>query len=57
MYRRLIDEEGFRRLGRRPGVGLHFVGTELVEVLSDRPRTGYRVEPGSETRLEPRVLG
>jgi peptidase E len=58
VYRRLIDEEGFPPgYAADSGVGLHFVGTELVEVLSDRPEgTGYRVEPGSEARLEPRVL-
>jgi dipeptidase E len=57
-YRRLIDEEGFP-----PGyaadaqVGLHFVGTELVEVLSvDPDKTGFRVEPGTETRLDPRIV-
>ena len=58
VYRRLIDEEGFPPgYAADNGVGLHFVGTELVEVLSDRAEgTGYRVEPGCETRLEPRVL-
>ena len=36
---------------------LHFVGTELLEVVSTRPEArAYRVEPGSETPLEPRVL-
>jgi len=44
------------------GVGLHYRGTELAEVVSDRPgAAAYRVEPdGSggavETRLEPRLL-
>ena len=39
-------------------VGLHYVGTELKEAVS--PREGsraYRVEPGSETPIEPRILG
>ena len=36
---------------------LHFVGTELLEVVSTRPEArAYRVEPGSETPLEPRLL-
>ncbi len=36
---------------------LHFVGTELLEVVSTRPGAcAYRVEPGSETPLEPRLL-
>jgi peptidase E len=45
------------------GVGLHYVGTELHEVLSDRDDVyGYRVERNddgsvTETRLEPRKLG
>jgi len=39
------------------GVGLHFVGTELVEVISVRPSgRAYRVEPGQETPLKPRPL-
>jgi dipeptidase E len=59
VYRRLVDEEGFPPgYAADSGVGLHFVGTELVEVLSDRADgTGYRVEPGVEERFEPRVLG
>jgi peptidase E len=39
-------------------VGLHYMGTELREAVS--PREGsraYRVEPGSETPIEPRILG
>ncbi|MDX6257263.1 MAG: hypothetical protein QOJ11_3597 [Frankiales bacterium] len=45
------------------GVGLHYVGTELYEVVSDRDEVfGYRVERGAdgmvtETVLEPRRLG
>jgi dipeptidase E len=36
---------------------LHFVGTELREVVSARPGArGYRVEPGAETPLETRLL-
>jgi dipeptidase E len=39
------------------GVGLHFAGTELAEVISDREgATGYRVEPGSETPLPARIV-
>ena len=58
MYRRLIDEEGFPPgYAADSGVALHFVGTELIEVLSDDDaKSGYRVEPGSETRLEPRLV-
>jgi peptidase E len=45
------------------GVGLHYVGTELYEVVSDRDEVfGYRVERAAdgmvtETVLEPRRLG
>jgi hypothetical protein len=44
------------------GVGLVYRGTELAEVVADRPgRAAYRVERGPdgtavETRLEPRLL-
>jgi dipeptidase E len=58
VYRRLIDEEGFPPgYAADSGVGLHFAGTELVEVLSDRDgATGYRVEPGSESPLPTRLV-
>ncbi len=39
-------------------VGLHFVGRELKEAVSAREGSrAYRVEPGSETPIEPRFLG
>jgi len=43
------------------GVGLHYVGTELVEAVADRPgASAWRVERGPdgavETRIEPRLL-
>jgi len=39
-------------------VALHYVGTELKEVVAARDvARAYRVEPGRETPLEPRVLG
>jgi peptidase E len=39
------------------GVGLHFAGTELAEVVSCRPAArAYRVEPAGETPLETRAL-
>jgi len=39
------------------GVGLHFVGTELVEVISPREgATGYRVERGVEIPLPARSV-
>jgi peptidase E len=40
------------------GVALHFVGTELAEVLTvEEGATAYRVEAGSETPLPARLLG
>ena len=39
-------------------VALHYFGTELHEVVAARPDArAYRVEPGNETALKPRVLG
>jgi dipeptidase E len=39
------------------GVGIHFAGTELAEVVSVREgATAYRVGPEGETALEPRRL-
>jgi peptidase E len=40
------------------GVGLHYLGTELREVVSAREDAcAYRVEAGNETPIEPRALG
>ena len=56
-YRALVDE------GFPPGhaadddAALHFVGTELREVVSARAgATGYRVEPDTELPLDARSL-
>jgi peptidase E len=39
------------------GAALHFAGTDLVEVVASRPGArAYRVEQGSETALEARML-
>jgi dipeptidase E len=39
------------------GAALHFVGTDLHEVIAVTPDARvYRVEPGSETPIEPRLL-
>ena len=39
------------------GVALHFAGTELAEAVTIRPEgRAYRVEPGSETPIEARLL-
>jgi dipeptidase E len=40
------------------GVGLHFEGTELAEVVTCRPgAAAYRVTADGEERIEPRLLG
>ncbi|MEP6910157.1 MAG: peptidase E [Actinomycetota bacterium] len=40
------------------GVGLHFVGRGLREVVTTRDDGfAYRVEPGNETPVQPRILG
>jgi peptidase E len=57
-YRRLIDEEGFPPgIAVDSGVALKYVDGELVEVVSPRQgATAYRVERGSETPLDARVV-
>jgi peptidase E len=56
-YRELVDD-GFRPgWAADDGVALHFVGNELAEAVTIRPEArAYRVEPGSETPVEARLL-
>ena len=56
-YRELIDG-GFREgIAADDGVGLHYVGTELVEAVTCRPgAAAYRVTRDGEERLETREL-
>jgi dipeptidase E len=57
MYRRMVDEGFPPGYAADDGVGLHFVGSKLVEVvLSREGATAYRVEPGSERPLTARVI-
>jgi len=57
VYRRLVGEGFPPGYAAGDGAALHFVGTELNEVVGTTPgSSAYRVEPGSETRLEPRML-
>lgn len=57
VYRRLVDEGFSTGYAADDGAALHFVGTELREVVASLPDAkGYRVEPGSETPIEPRLL-
>ncbi len=57
MYRKLVDEGFAPGYAADDGVALHFVGTELREVVASQPGAwAYRVEPGVETPIEPRQL-
>jgi dipeptidase E len=57
VYRRLVDDGFPPGYAADDGVGLHFAGTELLEVVTVREGArAYRVEPGSETPLEARLL-
>jgi peptidase E len=56
-YRELVDNGLLDGLAADDGVGLHFTGTELVEVVTCRPgAAAYRVTGSGEERLEPRQL-
>jgi dipeptidase E len=56
-YRELVDAGLAAGLAADDGVGLHFVGTELDEVVTCRPEAAaYRVTRSGEERLEPRQL-
>jgi dipeptidase E len=56
-YRELIDGGLPVGIAADDGVGLHYEGTELVEIVTCRPgAAAYRVDASGETLLEPRVL-
>jgi dipeptidase E len=53
-YRALVDDGLPEGLAADDGVGLHFTGTELTEIVSCRPgAAAYRVTRSGEERLEP----
>ncbi len=57
VYRRLVDDGFAPGYAADDGAALHFVGTELQEVVASRPEArAYRVEPGAETPLDARLL-
>ena len=57
VYRALVDDGFPHGYGAEDGVALHFEGTKLAEVVAVLPeKRAYRVEPGSETAVEPRLL-
>ncbi|MEI8104424.1 MAG: peptidase E [Actinomycetes bacterium] len=56
-YRELLDGGFPAGIAADDGVGLHYIGTEIHEVVTCRPgASAYRVGPDGEVRLEPRVL-
>ena len=57
-YRELIADGFPEGVAADDGVGLHYAGTELVEVVTCRPgAAGYRVTRAGEERLDARYLG
>lgn len=57
VYRRLVDDGLPAGYAADDGAALHFVGTELRDVVASRSGAcAYRVEPGAETPIEPRML-
>ena len=57
VFTRLVREGFPAGYAADDAAALHFVGTELREVVSSRPGArAYRVEPDGETALEPRLL-
>ncbi|MFO7573177.1 MAG: peptidase E [Gaiellaceae bacterium] len=57
VYRRLVDDGFPPGYAADDGVALHFVGTELREAVASWPGArAYRVEPGGETPIQPRLL-
>lgn len=58
LYQRLVAEGALPPgYAADDGVGLHYVGTELHEAVTDRQGAGaWRVDTGGETRVEARLL-
>jgi peptidase E len=56
-YRELVDAGFPEGIAADDGVGLHYVGTELTEIVTCRPgATAYRVTRDGEEPLEARLL-
>jgi peptidase E len=57
VYRRLVDGGFAPGYAAEDGAALHFVGTELRDVVSSRAGAcAYRIEPGVEAPVETRLL-
>ena len=58
VYQELVADGFPPGIAADDAVALHYVGTELTEVVTTRADSrAYRVEPGKETPIEPRLLG
>ena len=56
-YRELVDAGFPEGIAADDGVGLHYVGTELHQVVTCRPdAAAYRVTRGGEERLDSRLI-
>jgi peptidase E len=56
-YRELVAAGFPEGVAADDGVGFHYVGTELREVVTSRPgAAGYRVTRSGEERLQPRLI-
>jgi len=57
-YQELVADGLPEGIAADDGVGLHYVGTELHEIVTCRPgAAAYRVRRDGEERLEARLLG
>ena len=57
-YRELVDAGFPEGIAADDGVGLHYVGTELAEIVTCRPgAAAYRVTRAGEEKLPARELG
>ena len=57
VYTQLVRDGFPAGIALDDGVAAHYLGTELHEIVTDRPGAGgYRVESDGETRLEPIVI-
>jgi len=57
VYQELVADGFPPGIAADDAVALHYVGTELREVVTTRDGAGaYRVGPGTETSIEPRLL-
>jgi peptidase E len=57
-YRELVESGFPAGVAADEGVGLHYIGTDLAEVVACRAEAAaYRVTRSGEERIEPRLLG